>query len=90
HVNIAEIAKTMRYSQKYMDRVFRAETGLTMKKYASIIQIQTAIRYLQEGRIDDVYEGLGYYDQSYFIREFKKNTSVTPGQFCREEQISIV
>lgn len=89
-VNIAELADEMKYNQKYMDRVFRKETGLTMKKFATIIRVQTAIRYLQEGRTDDVYERLGYYDQSYFIKEFKKNTSVTPRQFCEENRISIV
>ncbi len=66
-LNISQIADKLQYNQRYMDRVFRKETGLSMKKYATIIQIQTAIRYLQEERIDEVYEKLGYYDQSYFI-----------------------
>lgn len=89
-VNISDIAEKLRYNQKYMDRVFRSATGLSMKKYATIIQVQTAIRYLQEGRMDEVYEKLGYYDQSYFIKKFKKYTSMTPRQYCKNIGMDIV
>lgn len=89
-IHIAKMAEEMQYNQKYMDRVFRTETGFTMKKFAMIIRIQTAIGYLLDGRTDDVYEMLGYYDQSYFIKEFKKNTSMTPRQFCTGDGICIV
>lgn len=83
-INISGIAEELQYNQRYMDRVFRRETGLSMKKFATIIQIQTAIRYLQEERIDEVYEKLGYYDQSYFIKKFRKYTSMTPREYCKK------
>lgn len=89
-LNIAALSSEIGYSQKYLDRIFRAETGLTMKKYATIIRIQAAIRYLQEDRWDEVYEILGYYDQSHFIKDFKRYTCMTPRQFCRVNQKMIV
>ena len=89
-INIADIAQKMQYNQHYMGRVFHGATGLTMKKYNTIIRIQTALRYLQENRIDEVYEKLGYYDQSYFIKEFKLYTSMTPRQYCKKNGINIV
>lgn len=89
-ISIADIAEKLQYNQRYMDRVFHKTTGLSMKKYATIIQIQTAIRYLQEGRLDEVYEKLGYYDQSYFIKKFKKYTSMTPREYCKKIGPNIV
>ena len=89
-MNIASLAQEMGYNQKYMDRVFHGETGMTMKKYATIIRLQAAIHYLQEGKWDEVYEKLGYYDQSHFIKEFKKYTSLTPSQFSRKKKNAIV
>lgn len=83
-ISISEISERLQYNQRYMDRVFRRVTGLSMKQYATIIQIQTTIRYLQEGREDEVYEQLGYYDQSYFIKKFKKYTSMTPREYCKQ------
>lgn len=89
-ISIAEIAAELQYNQRYMVRVFHKATGLTMKKYATIIQIQTAIRYLQEGRMDEIYEKLGYYDQSYFIKKFKQYTSMTPREYCNKLGRNIV
>ena len=61
-----------------------------MKKYATIIQMQTAIKYIQEGYMDDIYEKLGYYDQSYFIKKFKKYTSMTPREYYKKNTFNIV
>lgn len=89
-ISIADIADGLQYNQHYIDRIFHKATGLSMKKYATIIRIQTAIRYLQEGREDEVYEKLGYYDQSYFIKKFKEYTSMTPREYCKAIERSIV
>ena len=89
-INIAHIAEKLQYNQRYLDRVFHKETGISMKNYATIIQIQTAIRYMQEGRIDEIYEKLGYYDQSYFIKKFKKYTSMTPREYFQKNGSRIV
>jgi AraC-like DNA-binding protein len=90
NINIVTMAKKFQYNQRYMSRVFLNATGLTMKKYTTIIRIQTALRYLQEDRVDEVYEKLGYYDQSYFIKDFKNHTSMTPRQYCKKTGIVIV
>lgn len=89
-INIAHIAEKLQYNQRYMDRVFHKSTGLSMKKYATIIRIQTAIKYMQEGRVDEIYEKLGYYDQSYFIKKFKKYTSMTPKEYYEKNGSNIV
>lgn len=83
NINIAKIAEEVGYNQRYLDRVFKEAVGVSMKKYAEIIRIQKAIYYLQNSLAYEIYERLGYYDQAHFIKDFKKNTSLTPSRFER-------
>lgn len=83
NINIAKIAEEVGYNQRYLDRVFKEAVGVSMKKYAEIIRIQKAIYYLQNSLTYEIYERLGYYDQAHFIKNFKKNTSLTPSRFER-------
>lgn len=83
NINIAKIAEEVGYNQRYLDRVFKEAVGVSMKKYAEIIRIQKAIYYLQNSLTYEIYERLGYYDQAHFIKDFKKNTSLTPSRFER-------
>lgn len=83
NINIAKIAEEVGYNQRYLDRVFKESVGVSMKKYAEIIRIQKAIYYLQNSLTYEIYERLGYYDQAHFIKDFKKNTSLTTSRFER-------
>ena len=83
NINIAKIAEGVGYNQRYLDRVFKEAVGVSMKKYAEIIRIQKAIYYLQNSLTYEIYERLGYYDQAHFIKDFKKNTSLTTSRFER-------
>ena len=38
---------------------------------------------MQNSLTYEIYERLGYYDQAHFIKDFKKNTSLTPSRFER-------
>ena len=89
-INISDLAAELGYNQSYLDRLFYAATGMSMKKFSTIVRMQSAIRYLQEDKTDEVYEKLGYYDQSYFIREFRKYTGMTPRQWAKKSQKRIV
>ena len=90
-VSISGIAGQIGYNQRYLDRVFKNSLGVSMKKYAGIIRIQKAIYYLQNNLTYEIYDRLGYYDQAHFIKDFKKNTSLTPNQFGRiNSKLSIV
>lgn len=90
-VTISDIAVQTGYNQRYLDRVFKESLGVSMKKYAGIIRIQKAIYYLQNNLTYEIYERLGYYDQAHFIKDFKKNTSLTPNKFGKvNSELNIV
>ncbi|MGN0131421.1 MAG: helix-turn-helix domain-containing protein [Lachnospiraceae bacterium] len=82
-VKMAQIADGMKYSQHYINREFKKNTGFSLKQYAEIIRLQSAITYLETSKTDMVYEQLGYYDQAHFIKEFKKYTLLTPQNYMK-------
>lgn len=84
-VKLEEMAEQMRYSRHYMNLEFKKYMGFSMKQYAKIIRLQSAIAYLENQKTDLVYEKLGYYDQSHFIRDFKKFTLMTPGNYTKKQ-----
>jgi len=86
HLSVAELTDNMGYSQKYVDRVFRTVIGMSMKRYAVIVRAQEAIDRVVEGREDEVYDTLGYYDQAHFIREFKRHTLITPHKLVKNRE----
>ncbi|MGN1204672.1 MAG: helix-turn-helix domain-containing protein [Lachnospiraceae bacterium] len=80
-LNISELIEKMGYSHCYTERLFKKEIGFSIKKYSNIIRLQKSIDYINQNNIEDVYEKLGFYDQSHFINEFKKFTSMTPKRY---------
>ncbi len=83
YISISDMVDMIGYSHRYSDRVFKEAIGFSIKKYASIIRLQEAIRIVNNKRVDDVYNILGYYDQSHFIHDFKKFTTFTPNAFSK-------
>lgn len=80
-VNIAKMVEEIGYSQCYINRIFKKSMGFSIKKYAEIIRIQQSIHMLNQNKEEEVYDKLGFYDQSHFIKEFKKFTTFTPQKY---------
>ena len=84
YVNINELVERVGYSHCYTDRVFKNAVGLSMKQYANIVRIQRSLDILGEKNAADVCNDLGYYDQSHFIKDFKKFTLMTPKAYYKK------
>ena len=67
-------------SEKTADRYFLKYFGLSRKKVSSILRFQKSIRHIAGGGLS-VPEG--YYDQSHFIKDFRKYSGLTPLEFAR-------
>jgi AraC-like DNA-binding protein len=89
-INVGEIINSLGYSHCYVDRIFKAFVGVSVKKYANIIRLQQAVDIVRENKADEVYDRLGFYDQAHFIHEFKRFTSITPNVFFKMKEIEIV
>lgn len=85
-IKIAELEEKTGYTVRYINKVFMEEAGFPPKTFCKIIQFQRALEFLNYGAPDkmtDAAVALGYYDQSQFIRDFKKYAGMTPKAYFR-------
>lgn len=79
-----EIISTIGFSRRRIEQRFLESTGLPMGGFVRKIRFQNAVNILRDKPSTSLTQiGLeaGYYDQSHFVREFKKFSSVTPKEF---------
>jgi AraC-like DNA-binding protein len=90
-VRVAQVAGAVGCSARTLQRRFSAATGLTIKEYARIRRLRTALN----ARLQNVTESwsglaaeLGYADQSHLIREFVALAGLSPRD--AEERLAAV
>lgn len=89
NININFIAERLNYSSSYLSRLFSQHTGVSPYRYLIELRINRAKYLLQNHKelsIKQIGELVGYPDQGYFSRIFKRITGKSPQEF-REEQL---
>lgn len=86
HFDLLEVQKSLNISQRYIQSLFKDFVGVNPILYAKIIRFLNAIdSYSNEEKyLTDVALNLGYFDQSHFIRDFKRFTELTPKQYFKK------
>lgn len=85
---VSTLAAQMGYQPDYLNRIFKQATGQTLREYRDSLLLKKATALLQKhSRVQDVCDALGFDDQNYFTRWFKKNTGMTPGVFCGKSRL---
>lgn len=79
---LQKMGKEVNYSPSYMSTKFKAETGMTFKKFLQSIRIDASISLLHETKmsIAEIASAVGYKDIKHFYSTFKKITHTTPSQ----------
>ena len=79
-ISVGELATLCGVSESYFRRLFRLHLGKSPVRYRAALRIERAKEYLRYGEssINEIAEILGYIDSAYFIKQFKKETGVTP------------
>ncbi|MGB9682258.1 MAG: helix-turn-helix domain-containing protein [bacterium] len=86
-INFNFIAESFHYSSSYLSRVFTQYIGINPSRYLIDLRINRAkylLKNYKELSIKQISEAIGYPDQSYFSRLFKRITGKTPIEY-REE-----
>lgn len=82
-ISLSELAEFVGLNHKYISSLFHKEVGLTLTEYINSKKIEEA-KYLflsTNHSILDISDWLGFHDQSYFTKIFKKYTGITPKKF---------
>ncbi len=83
---VASLSRRIGISHKQLISRFRREVGLAPKLLAQVARFQSvlrAVRGLGTAPWADVAQRCGYHDQAHLIREFRRFSGTTPGQYLR-------
>lgn len=90
HISLEETAGMVYLSPSYLSRIFKKETGVSFNEYLNRVRINKAKELLQDRalRMTDIALMVGFEDQSYFTKVFKRVTGMLPKEYREKEDIS--
>ena len=88
-ITVEKIAALLSLDRRYLWRIFKEKTGVSIKEYITRQRLKSAAALLKDGR--GVFESAllcGYGDASNFSKAFKKRYGVWPGEFAKNNKTS--
>ena len=84
-LNMRELGRRLEKSPYYLSRLFRSETGMTLKAYVNRVRVEAARQLLLETteKIETVASLVGFHDASHLSRQFLKHSGRRPGDYRR-------
>lgn len=88
-VSLQSIAKQFGYSQNYLSRMIKQQTGKTFVELLQQIRLDYAADYLTKTNLtlDKISEMIGYNDASYLNKIFQKKFGISPHQYRIKNRI---
>lgn len=88
-ISLEEVSRVVGISQYYFSHLFRKSQGIKFSAYLNEVRIRHAKEFLRDPKLTvaQVYELVGFNDQSYFSKTFKKITGITITEY--REQCSV-
>ncbi len=82
-ITLEECASRLHYNVFYLSSVFKKETDMSFSDYLSQYRLTMSKKWLVETdmSVKDIAERLTYTNPQNFIRSFKKQEDMTPGQY---------
>jgi AraC-like DNA-binding protein len=86
-LTVEEIARQVYLSPTYLQSVFKENFGIPLAEYVRSQKLKRALEllYNTEKRISDIAYDSGFEHESSFIRSFKREFGMTPGEARRRK-----
>ncbi len=86
-LNVKKIASEVGYAPDYLSTVFKKEIGIRLKDYINSLRIEYAKDLLKNSslNISEIAWTVGYSDNKYFFRIFRKFEKTTPTEYRNKE-----
>ena len=83
HISNDDLAANASMSISHLSKVFKKETGGTMTEYIALMRCKKAAGLLKKTDlpVQEISSYVGYSDNNYFVKVFKKNYDMTPTEF---------
>lgn len=82
-ITVEDLASQTSYNKEYFAKIFKKEMGQTLSDYILEQRINRAKQMILDGKnSQDISYMLNFSSQSYFIKQFKKVTGVTPREYA--------
>lgn len=84
-ITLDEVAKHVFLNRSYLSQIFKKEVGVSFGDYIENFRVERAKFLIQEGNhsMSEIAEAVGFSNQNYFTKVFKKATGVSPLKFRR-------
>lgn len=82
-LNLQSVADQFNVSSSYLSKLMKQEIGISFSDYITNIRIKKAICFMEDPKmkIYEVAEAVGYSNQHYFCKAFKKVIGVSPTEY---------
>ena len=82
--SVMKMAEDLSMNGEYLSRMFKRETGVSVNGFLMEVRMKKAAELLRENcfmKVYEVCELVGYHDQIYFSKQFKKYYGTLPKQY---------
>lgn len=85
-IGLTDVAQCCNVSPEYLSRIFKEEAGVKFVDFLANFRISVGKRMLATGnyKVSEVAEAVGFGDQKYFQKVFKKICGISPAEYKKE------
>ena len=82
-ISVQYVADLLKISSNYLSALFKQETGVNFTEYMTQVRLSKARELMKDPslKVYEICSMVGYEDQNYFARTFKKHFGISPSEF---------